>query len=124
MEVQKKIEKVVIPTNIEELLASGEIVQLKQVDGSTECKFKVQNDKPWQPKEKLQVVDFLLPRGYNKCVFSLETRGNQGDMVEASWASSQPEDARIVVHAKTGRCLKNNDGIMACVHSVYGIRKR
>lgn len=123
MEVQKKVEKVVVPTNVEELLASGEIVQLKQVDGSAECKIIIQNDKPWRPKEKLHVLNFILPQGYKKCVFSLETQRREGDVVEASWASCHPDDARIFLHAKTSRCLKANDGILARVHSVYGIRK-
>ncbi len=124
MEVQKKIEKVVVPTNIEGLLASGDIVQLKQVDGSTECNIKVQNDKPWRPTEKLHMAHFILPRGYDKCAFCVDARGNAYDIVEARWASCHPDDARIVVHAKTSRCLKANDGVMACVHDVYGIRKR
>lgn len=124
MEVQKKIEKLVIPANIEGLLASGDIVQLKQVDGSTECKINVQNDKPWRPKEKLHVANFVLPYGYDKCAFFLETQENVGDVVETRWASPRADDARIVMHVKTSRCLKAHDGTMACIHSVYGIRKR
>lgn len=124
VEVQKKIEKVIIPASIEGMLESGDIVKLKQVDGSPECKIKIQNDQPWRPKEKLHMAQFILPYGYDKCAFCLETRGNACDVVEARWASCNPDDARIVVHAKTSRSLKTNEGITACVHSVYGIRKR
>jgi copper chaperone CopZ len=124
VEVQKKIEKHVIPANIDELLASGSIVQLKQVDGSTECKINVQNEKPWRPKEKLHVAHFVLPHGYDKCAFLMETQGNVGDVVETRWASSRADDARIVVHVKTSRCLKAHDSTTACIHNVYGIKKR
>ncbi len=121
--VQKQVEKLVIPASIEELTESGDIVKLKQVDGSTECSIKFQNDKPWRPEEKLHMAHFLLPRGYDKCAFFLETKGNIGDVVEARWASDNPDDARIVIHAKTSRCLKSNDGVTAYIHSVYGIKK-
>lgn len=124
VEVQKKIEKVIIPASIDGMLESGDIVQLKQVDGSSECNITIQNDQPWRPKEKLYVAHFILPYGYDKCAFCLETRGNACDVVEARWASCNPDDAGIVVHAKTSGSLKTNEGITACVHNVYGIRKR
>lgn len=123
MDVQKKIEKYVVPVNIDGLLESGDIVQLKQADGSTECNITVQNDEPWRPKEKLHTAHFVLPDGYGKLAFSLETQGNACDVAQASWASDNPDDARVVLHVKTSRCLKTNDGVTAIVHSVFGIKK-
>lgn len=112
-----------MPANMDELLESGDVIRLKQEDGSTEYNVRVQNDEPWHPKEKLQTAQFVLPQGYDKLAFSLETRGNAGDEAQARWASDNPGDARIVLHVKTSRSLVTNDGVTAVVHSVFGIRK-
>ena len=121
--LQKTVEKYGIPANVEEMRESGDTIQLKRPDGSTEFNVMAQNDHPWHPKEKMHMAYFILPRGYARYAFSLDTSGNTGDIAEAYWASDDPNDARIVLHVKTSRCLKAHNGLTASIYNVFGKKK-
>lgn len=106
------------------MLESGELVKLKQANGSTEYNIKINSERPWDHKEKLHMVYFDLPYGYNKYAFSLEAKGSEGDVAEAYWASDDPDDARIILHAKKSRSLKKHlCQVSVLIHDVYAKKK-